>query len=166
MALLFSAGLAGAQEESASSPANPCQTQAHYHDFDFWLGSWDVYVGDVKAGENTISRQEKGCLLLEQWTDSAGGTGQSYNFYVPDSNEWRQVWVSEHIIIDYSGGLTEEGSMLLTGWMVYQKNRQRVEFRGTWTPMDDGTVRQHFEQYDAATDTWNALFTGIYHRRE
>jgi hypothetical protein len=164
--LTEASGQAVAQEASTTPPANPCETEAHYHDFDFWLGTWEVFVGDKKAGENTISRQEKGCLLLEQWTDVRGGTGQSYNFYIPDTGQWRQVWVSEHIVIDYSGGLSDDGSMQLNGWIVYQAKQNRFDFKGIWTPLEDGSVRQHFEQYDAEKDEWTPLFTGIYRRKQ
>lgn len=165
------AGCALAQDEPASQPAPaptpppPCADE-DYHAFDFWLGTWDVTApnGQV-AGVNRITREESGCLLLESWTSASGTTGQSYNFYNPDTDKWRQVWVSAGALIDYEGGLTESGSMKLVGTITYHGNAQTFPFTGEWTLNEDGTVTQHFEQYNAETDEWAVWFTGLYTRQ-
>ena len=87
------------------------------------------------------------------------------NFYNPVTDEWRQVWVSAGTIIDYTGGLTETGSMLLKGTITYTGNGTSFPFTGEWTPNDDGTVTQHFEQYDPEADDWKGWFTGIYKKK-
>ena len=154
------AGCSTAQEQPAPAPL-PCSEDV-YRQFDFWLGTWDVTtVTGAPAGRNVISAEEGGCLLLEQWTSVSGGTGQSYNFYDPGTQQWRQVWVSQGAVIDYSGGLTETGSMRLEGKIRYHAGGQ-FPFTGEWTPQEDGTVRQHFEQYDPDKETWTPWFTGIY----
>ncbi len=33
-------------------------------------------------------------------------------------------------------------------------NGNNFPFRGTWTPNADGSVTQHFQQYNLANDTW------------
>lgn len=148
-----------------AAPAPPCSSAAH-HDFDFWIGEWDVFAADgSKAGENAITRAEYGCLLLEHWVNTGGITGQSYNFLDPATQKWRQVWVSGGNVIDYAGKLTETGSMRLEGHITYQGTQEPIPFRGEWTPNADGTVTQHFEQYDAASDTWQGWFTGTYVRK-
>ena len=91
-----------------------------------------------------------------------GGTGQSYNYYDPARQKWRQVWVSSTAMIDYEGGLTETGSMKLEGTITYLANAQTAPFTGEWTLNENGTVRQYFEQYDAESDTWKPWFTGLY----
>ena len=98
------------------------------------------------AGTNVISQQEKGCLLLEEWTSVSGNTGQSYNFYDPGLEKWRQVWVSGSAVIDYAGGLNDDGEMVLEGDIHY-RNGTKFPFRGAWTLQDDETVKQHFQQY-------------------
>ena len=162
-AVVVSLPLANAQENAA--PPATCENEPEYSQFDFWLGTWDVYVGDQKAGENTISKEEGGCLVLEKWTDVAGGTGQSYNYYNPETKKWRQVWVSNYMTIDYEGGLLEDGSMELNGYITYFHNGQTRKLLGRWTPQDDGTVRQYFEQFDDEKGEMVPVFTGIYHRK-
>ncbi|MEL6861118.1 MAG: hypothetical protein AAGL11_04710 [Pseudomonadota bacterium] len=147
-----------------ATPPPPCQEEA-YKQFDFWLGDWSVSTPDgTYAGTNKITSEEGGCLVLERWTSASGGTGQSYNFYNPATEKWRQLWVGFGVLIDYEGGLTESGSMKLAGTITDVSTSQTADFTGEWTPNEDGSVTQHFEQYDAETDTWNAWFTGRYTR--
>lgn len=154
-----------AQTPPPSPPPPPCQEDG-FKQFDFWLGTWEVEaVNGQKAGENVIQKVEGGCLITESWTNTGGGTGQSMNFYNPVTDEWRQVWVSAGTIIDYTGGLTETGSMLLKGTITYTGNGTSFPFTGEWTPNDDGTVTQHFEQYDPEADDWKGWFTGIYKKK-
>ena len=42
----------------------------------------------------------------------------------------------------------------------------QAPFTGEWTPNEDGTVTQYFEQYDAETEQWNPWFSGLYTRKE
>ncbi len=143
----------------------PCEEGRHYGDFDFWAGQWDVFTGDgQKAGSNSITVRENGCVLEELWTGSSGITGRSLNYYDASKDKWRQHWVSATgLIIDIEGGLID-GSMVMAGRVFYPGTGQEAGFRGTWTPLEDGRVRQFFEQHDAAKDTWNPWFEGFYVR--
>ena len=143
-------------------PPNPCATDQAFQQFDFWVGEWEVFdLKGTKQGENRITKTENGCLLIERWTSARGNTGQSYNFYDPVTGKWRQVWVSQGMSIDYEGGLNAAGAMVLEGEIHYH-NRRAFPFRGTWSRQADGSVRQHFDQFDPATKKWTAWFTGIY----
>lgn len=147
----------------AQMQSRPCLTEP-YADFDFWLGTWDVYTGDRKVGRNVITREEEGCLVLETWTAEGGATGQSYNYFDPAQGVWRQVWLSNGLLIDYEGGLDETGSMVLEGTMTTHNDAATTPFRGRWTPMDDGTVQQTFWTYNAETDAWDVWFDANYRR--
>lgn len=133
-----------------------------YRAFDFWLGEWQVHTTNgTLAGHNSIASAEGGCLLIENWRGSQGSTGQSYNYYNPATQLWRQIWVSQSAIIKYSG-VTEEGAMHLEGTITYQSNQQQFPFRGRWIPLDNGSVRQQLEQWNPETEVWDDWFTGIY----
>ena len=147
----------------AQTPSPSCDA-ADYRAFDFWIGEWSVTdPKGAKAGENSITAEENGCLLVERWKGAQGSTGQSYNFYDPAMEEWRQVWVSQSAVIDYSGGLNAKGEMVLVGEIRYRDNRT-APFRGTWTKQADASVRQFFEEYDSENKTWGEWFTGIYRK--
>lgn len=160
----FAQAPATSQETAPQAPHPPCQEEV-FRDFDFWLGEWEVYsTKDKKAGTNKITSHEQGCLIIENWTNNAGTTGQSYNFYDPGIEKWRQVWVSAGIVIDYAGGLNDAGEMVLEGEIRYH-NGTKAPFRGIWTPLSDGNVRQHFDQYDSEKEEWAPWFTGIYKKQ-
>jgi hypothetical protein len=154
---------AGTDPQTPPTPA--CSSNAH-HDFDFWLGEWIVSDTDGNlAGENSVSAEECGCVLVERWTSVSSGTGQSYNFLDTATGKWRQLWISKGAAIDFSGGLTEAGSMRLEGEIAYQTGGVKAPFTGEWTLNADGSVTQHFEQYNSKTDAWEDWFTGVYVRK-
>lgn len=132
-----------------------------FRDFDFWLGTWRVVdANGEEAGRNRIERAQQGCLVLENWQGATGGTGTSLNYYDPVAGAWRQVWVSPGALIDIRGGLAD-GSMVLTGSIVYVAEARSLPFRGTWTALPDGRVRQYFEE-QRQVGVWTAWFEGFY----
>ncbi len=141
-----------------------CDASPNHRQFDFWLGYWEVRDGEGNlGGHNRISAEQNGCVLEEQWRSVRGGTGQSLNYYDPGSGKWRQLWVDAGAsIIDISGGL-KEGSMVLEGRIYYLTADVEKPFRGTWTLLEDGRVRQFFQEQDAEGQ-WQTWFEGFYSR--
>jgi hypothetical protein len=137
---------------------SPCDA-AEYRQFDFWVGSWRVEVEGKTAGHNEIAAQHNGCLLEERWTSANGGSGSSMNFYDPDQQLWRQIWVSGGTLIELQGSL-EDNSMRLTGTITYLADGRKLPFRGQWTPLLDGRVRQFFEEQ--RDGSWQVWFEGFY----
>lgn len=153
--------------EPTTPPAPPagCGYDEAFSDFDFWLGGWNVYARNgAFGGQNFIDKRSGDCLILEQWMSAGGGDGSSMNFLDPRTSQWRQLWVGTNNLIDYSGGLNEAGQMILEGQITYfnQQGSRQADFRGIWTPLDNGHVIQHFQQYDADNDVWNDWFIGTY----
>jgi tetratricopeptide (TPR) repeat protein len=153
--------------ELARRQRYPCEYDQRYRQFDFWIGDWEVFMADGRrAGSNSISKSESGCLLLESWSGASGGSGTSMNFFDAKQGQWVQVWVSgDATLIDIRGGM-DEGSMVLTGTIQDAANPDGAPFRGTWTLLDDGRVRQFFEQGSAAEDVWTPWFEGFYVRQD
>ena len=147
--------------------AYPCEYDDAFRAFDFWVGDWVVRdkTGSL-AGTNTIERAQRGCVLIENWTSATGGTGMSINYLDKESGEWVQVWHAEGgSQIHIRGGMTDEG-MRLTGRIHYVANGTTAPFRGLWTPLEDGRVRQYFEQSSDGGETWTPWFEGFYIRQE
>lgn len=147
----------------ANAQATGCDFDPGFTAFDFWVGTWEVTdnsSGEL-AGTNRIEKIEDDCLIMEHWTSVAGVTGTSMNYYNPVTRQWRQLWVSEgRYAIDIAGGV-EAGSMVLRG-RIYDFRGSTADFRGTWTPHSDGSVRQFFEQLNPETKDWEAWFDGRY----
>lgn len=161
------AGAAREQLAEIDRQRFPCRHQPHFQDFDFWIGEWDVHVqGGQLAGRNSIRPAERGCVLIEEWSSATGGTGRSINYYDAAAGEWVQVWNdASGSQIDIRGGLTDEG-MLLEGEIHYVGNGTTAPFRGLWTPLPDGRVRQFFEQSNDGGESWTPWFEGFYSRRD
>jgi hypothetical protein len=161
-AVLFLAGMAltVAFPVTRADALEGCSGEA-YRAFDFWLGRWDVHLEDGRlAGTNRIESAAQGCLIREAWTGQGGGQGFSMSFYDPAADRWRQVWVSGGSLIEIAGGLDDQ-SMVLSGEITDRRTGDVRPFRGRWTPLPDGRVRQFFEEYQDDKG-WQSWFDGIY----
>jgi hypothetical protein len=149
-----------------SIKAFPCEHDELFAEFDFWVGEWDVHVaGGTFAGSNVIERAQRGCLLVEHWRSANGGTGTSINYVDKITGEWVQIWNDAGgNQINIRGGMTDDG-MLLVGSIHDIANGTTAPFRGLWTPLPDGRVRQFFEQSSDDGDSWTPWFEGFYTRR-
>ena len=175
IAALLMTGLAAtaqAQDEPAAQPPAPdCSTEDH-RAFDFWVGDWEVYSGDQKAGRNTITRTLDGCVLQENWRGSQGSRGTSLNYFDRADQRWHQVWVDARGgVLNLAGGLDDEGRMVLSGTRPASAGGQdgsaeagesvTMEHRITWTPAADGSVNQHWQSRSEQGE-WQTLFNGEY----
>jgi hypothetical protein len=152
--------------EEAAPKVSPCEQDARFREFDFWVGKWDVHdTTGTFVGENSIRQEESGCVLIEDWSGARGSTGMSINYLDKITGEWVQIWhAAGGYQIDIRGGLTDEG-MLLTGTIHYIGSAKTAPFRGLWTPLPDGRVRQFFEQSNDDGNTWQPWFEGFYSRK-
>jgi hypothetical protein len=170
---IFTLGFAGlSQSQQTKDKTHPCQFAAEYAAFDFWLGDWEVYGNLDKTGpiygKNSIKKAQNGCLLIEEWQGTQGSTGTSMNYYDGTKGAWVQHWVAAGgTVINIDGGL-EGDSMILTGEIFYINTTDNPirTFRGTWTPIKHGVVRQFFEESIDDGKTWKPWFEGFYFRTE
>ena len=157
--ILVSSWLLGASNLLAQGQG--CTGNPHFNDFDFWVGEWEVRdKANNVAGKNVIEKQLSNCLVMENWQGAKGLVGKSINYFNPLTEKWRQIWVAPGYVIDIEGGL-KKSAMTLVGTIDYYNDKQ-YQFRGTWTPAEDGSVRQFFEQFDADEKTWKPWFDGKY----
>ena len=159
LACLLELLLAGPSLQAAEPLTTGCSASA-YRGFDFWLGQWNVHLGDGrKAGSNLIEATEDGCLIHESWVGVMGNRGSSMNFYEPERQRWRQIWVSGGSIIEIAGNLVD-GEMVLAGEIHDRASGASHPFRGRWTLLADGRVRQFFEEHQE--NKWQPWFEGFY----
>ncbi|HJU83908.1 MAG TPA: hypothetical protein VJ600_06835 [Holophagaceae bacterium] len=163
----FTAALVLASSLAAQNPPRPapCASPEH-HQFDFWLGEWEVRDPEGHlAGRNRI--ESIACGLQEHWSDLKGGTGTSLNAYNAATKRWHQTWVGGGggvILLD--GGLVD-GRMVLEGRNATAKGP--VLDRITWSPegrdaQGRDRVRQLWEQSRDEGRTWTVAFDGRYTR--
>jgi hypothetical protein len=134
-------GLIFGSTANAQTPGpipHPCLTMPQAHQFDFWIGQWDVTPWQVKSptpaqqmGFNDVHPILEHCVLSENWKATRGG---------------------------------EDGAMRFTGWTLDAKGN-RVEQKLTFFAIAPDTVRQLFESSTDAGKTWTPSFDGRYVKR-
>mgnify|MGYP001547398145 FL=1 len=163
--LLSSLFVAGSVCAQAPAPQFPCEEDERFSQFNFWVGQWEVHLADgTFQGTNSITSDYRNCVLVEDYATPTGFVGMSINYLDHQAGEWVQIWSDgSGSKINIRGGLTDDG-MRLVGTIHYIGNDTTLPFRGTWTPLEDGRVRQFFEQYNEQTETWDTWFEGFYTR--
>jgi hypothetical protein len=176
--------LALALQAPSNTPAAPPKpfdcTAPEYRQFDFWIGEWDVVPNAAPApsttsspavasppASNVIEKAHKGCVLIENWDDRTGGTGQSFNIYDRVSKRWHQTWVdSNGGLHDYWGERKGE-SMVFMGEVPLppaSRFQGRRTVRLSFIPMGADKVRQFSESLNS-DGTWAVNYDLIYTRR-
>lgn len=153
------------------APPPACADLPAYAELDFWVGEWDVFVGDEKVGTNVIEKILAGCAIQESWTDAQGNEGKSLFYFNPREETWKQVWVTARATA--LGGTKEKtlierlpgGAVRFQGALLTTDGRNILD-RTTLTPLDDGSVRQHIEWSGDDGATWNSSFDAVYRRRQ
>jgi hypothetical protein len=136
------------------------------HQFDFWVGDWDVFDSDGKAaGSSHVEFIAEGNGILENWTDASGTTGKSLNVYNVGKKCWQQFWVGDATpVLELSGTLVGT-SMVLSGERTGKAGNNVLD-RITWTPRSDASVLQHWESSVDGGNTWRDIFVGVYRRKK
>jgi len=129
----------------------------HAHEFDFWIGEWDVFGPEGKhLGVNSVRPLFGTGTLAEHWRSDSGIEGHSLNCFDQERHCWHQTWVdSGGDVLLLDGGLDDTGSMVMQG--VSGGERQRI----TWS-RDGDEVRQVWETSADDGATWTLAFDGRY----
>ena len=153
--LLAAASAASAQAPQGCSPGP-------YRQFDFWIGDWDVYTPQgALAGRNLVTSEQDGCLLVEHWTSSKGGsTGTSFNYYDVRDRKWHQLYLDNS---GNAGNYPAMGGALTDGKMVLLTEDSGNQLsRWTWYVMEPGKVKQMAELSTDHGQTWKTTWNSVY----
>jgi hypothetical protein len=145
----------------ATTASKPC-TSAEYHQFDFWVGDWDVTTSNGKlAGGNRITPILGGCAIREEWKGARGLSGTSLNMWDAAGKRWRQTWVDDRGNVLVLIGHYRDARMSLEGEGPAD-NGATVRNRITWSRLSEGRVRQLWETSRDGGKTWGVEFDGTY----
>jgi ketosteroid isomerase-like protein len=152
---LLSVGNLPAEDE----PPAPCASPVH-HQFDFWVGDWDVFdVGSsAKVAHARVDSILDGCVLQENYQATDGHAGKSFTIFDVTRNLWHQTWVTSHGGLLEIEGTLDNGAMVLSG-----RNQQGALVRGTWKPIN-GEVREVAVKSNDDGKTWEPWFDLIFRR--
>ena len=161
--VIFAATSVGAQQTQRPDCSAP-----EHHQFDFWIGSWDVLDAQgKKIGMNEVTSLLKGCTLKEHWEGGGGGIGESFSSYDRAVKQWHQTWVDDQGDVWKTDGNLVDGKMVLT--RVARSVRDTttmVMYRWTWTKEDPDHVIQRAEASMDGGNKWQIMFDGHYVRRK
>ena len=155
-----------AEQSDQAEPAReqPCSAQEH-EQFSFWLGRWDSFDKQgKKQGTNQIQKIMGGCALQENW-HSQRFKGTSYSFYNKSTDQWHQTWVDNsggNLIL--KGGL-RGGNMQMSAVRTNESGEDIID-RITWSPLEDGRVRQHWQSSADTGVSWTDVFDGYYVKQD
>jgi len=148
----------GIQTSGQIFKTNP-ELENYYHQFDFWLGEWEVYLngGDKIVGKSHIMTINDSTAILENYsTANKAYKGKSLNTFNPKTKNWEQYWT------DNSGMVLKLYGGMIDGKMVLKSSGDSVVNRISWESLQDGSVRQVWEFSGDNEKTWNIAFDGIY----
>lgn len=148
--------------ERAERARHPCRVRQESRQLDFWVGEWSVTNPQgQEVGINVVTIDLEGCVVRESWTDGYGNRGTSVNFYDPATARWHQVWTSDNGTVTHYEGEWHDGAMRFLAAGFGDADGEERHRRMTFTPNDDGSVRQLIEQSDDGR-TWTIGFDGLY----
>lgn len=164
--LILCAAFPASAQTAAPAPAPaPACSASEYRQFDFWVGDWDVFqTGSSKpVARSLIERLYDGCAVRENWMPLTRPGGGSLNSFTPSDRKWHQVWVdSQGSWVAFSGALAA-GSMVL---QTEPSDPDESITRMTFSPQDDGSVRQLGEVSKDGGKSWVRSFDFTYRRRD
>ena len=159
------AWLAPALHAQQQQPRPPACTSPEHRQFDFWVGSWNVYrTGtETQVARSLVERLYDGCAIRENWMPLSGSGGGSLNAYRPSARVWRQAWTDGgNGWGAFEGGLAD-GKMVLTGrWEGMNGPGTVALVRMTYSREPGGAVRQLGETSDDDGRSWKGSFDLTY----
>ncbi|MEM0997779.1 MAG: DUF1579 family protein [Bacteroidota bacterium] len=157
--------------QEATRNSRPC-TGENFHEFDFWLGDWEVWSKDSTGtmqivGYNKVERILGECVIMENWTGVGDSRGKSFSLYNRESEQWEQTWVDNYGTVIYYGGEYNPSTRRLTFKGEGEtQNRKYAYYRLSYFNNEDGTVRQLWEASQRPNGAKSVLFDAVYKRRE
>lgn len=133
------------------------------HEFDFWLGTWDVTWGDNGRGTNQIKRILNGHVIEEHFRGSDPALeGISHSVLSEEDSRWHQTWV------DDSGGYLDFVGEFADGRMILSRDGiaqgKPVRQRMVWYDIAENTLEWNWERSDDEGKTWKVLWNIHYKR--
>ncbi len=137
----------------------PCSNPL-YHQFDFWVGDWEVFdVGSpTKVAHARIDSTLNGCVFHEDYQAVDGHRGESFTIFDNSRNVWHQTWVTSQGGLLEIEGKFENGEMVLSG-----KDQQGAMIRGTWKPVN-GEVREVAVKSTDGGKSWESWFDIVFRK--
>jgi hypothetical protein len=148
--------------------AHPCAADPRFHEFDFWIGEWDVQPSGAprapigQGATSVIERQLDGCVIQENWQPIGGvGAGKSFNIFNSVTGQWEQYYVDTRGTITHYRGTFKDGALVYLADQFASPNKLRMTFFNK----GPNEVRQFGETSTDGGATWTTTFDLTYVRK-
>lgn len=128
------------------------------HQFDFWIGDWNLTWGDDQHGANHIRSIFNGKVIQENFEDDGEAPliGMSVSVYSPIDHKWRQTWVdNQGSYLDFVGSW-RDGKMILQRSAVV--DNVPVIQRMVWHNIEPDRLDWNWERSSDDGQTWKTVW--------
>ena len=135
------------------------------HQFDFWLGTWEVTWGEHEHGTNRIERILDGMIIQENFDGrpSLAMQGMSVSVFDSGRDKWCQTWVdSQGSYLDFTGEFRDDSMVLMRETIMDSKP---IKQRMRWYNIATDELDWNWEQSEDNGQTWTLLWHIHYHRK-
>jgi hypothetical protein len=164
---MISLMLASSAAQAQPPAPSPCRATEVSRNLDFWIGEWDVYVGNELAGRDTVEHILGGCGMTERWNGMGGPGDQGMSLFTYDARKdlWSQTWVTDNSAVP--GGIkvkvlrAHSPSSTTFQGEIEGKTGAVYYDRTILTALPGGRVRQQIQVSRNGVD-WRTGFDAIY----
>ena len=137
------------------------------HQFDFWLGDWDLTWGKDGKGTNSVHSILGGRIVQENFVATAGATagftGMSVSAYNKEQGKWFQTWVdNQGAYLDFVGEF-KDNKMTLSRKAI--KDGKEFLQRMVWQDISKNSITWQWERSDDEGKSWTTVWTVHYQRK-
>jgi hypothetical protein len=152
---------------SAAADSGKCAAVPASQALNYWLGDWTVTTPEEPGSSTSkVSLLLDKCVVVENWKDGTGHSGENIFAYNLGEKSWRGMFVNDHgqahVFVDgkVAAGTAEfdgpsrgpKGEMILNRIRLVRKTPNKVE--------------QTWEQSTDNGNTWTMVFRGEYSRQK
>lgn len=151
-------------QQASSSSLSP-ELLEQQTQMDFWIGRWDVADSDGKpVGTSVMRQQDNGHMLHQVWTARDGKTGQSINYFDPDTNQWVHKWMdSDGAIIQVTGTVNKSKAVQMSGKATF-KDGGTAQCRMNLKLLGDGRLHHKLMISKDDGQSWETRIEGFHTR--
>lgn len=133
------------------------------HDFDFWLGDWELTWGENQHGINRIESILNGAAIQEKF-EGEGLVGISVSVFSQEDHRWHQTWVDNSgSYLDFVGEF-ENGKMILSRNGIVEG--KRIKQRMVWYDISENAFLWNWERSDDNGTSWKTNWKIVYTRKK
>lgn len=150
----------------------PCESDGS-HQFDFWLGEWEltwpggqqgIPEGEIGYATNHIQKILGDCAIFENFSFESGNFyGQSYSVYNHQMNTWKQTWIDNNGSYLLFEGMFNNNMELRT--QPFKRGEKEFISRMVFTNILSNSFDWNWQRSEDGGQTWQDLWNIHYVRK-